>query len=255
MGVEPGRPSGPRDKAKPLWRRRRSVPRQLHLGLGHPPRASVSPSAQLGSACLPGWAAPTRGPSAGPTLGSPAQKRKKETRPQPRFPSPPPRDPGLWGAPFETPCKGRRNCGVGAPTPHSTLPAAHPPNPRCRCGMALPVSVAGAPVTIGYSGHRSAEAKGRWAQEQQLAWKGGEPSSQALHFLEASDKDLGPSPSAALPPLSPGGGGGVPGHRDSDQGSAHFASPGSLTPHTSKMSPAPFGAELWRVPFPRVSSS
>lgn len=95
LGVEPGRPSGPRDKAKPLWRRRRSVPRQLHLGLGHPPRASVSPSAQLGSACLPGWAAPTRGPSAGPTLGSPAQKRKKETRPQPRFPSPPPRDPGL----------------------------------------------------------------------------------------------------------------------------------------------------------------
>lgn len=112
-------------------------------------------------------------------------------------------------------------------------------------------------MTIGYSGHRSAEAKGRWAQEQQLAWKGGEPSSQALHFLGASDKDLGPSPSAALPPLSPGPGGrrGVPGHRDSDQGSAHFASPGSLTPHTSKMSPAPFGAELWRVPFPRVSSS
>lgn len=66
-------------------------------------------------------------------------------------------------------------------------------------------------MTIGYSGHRSAEAKGRWAQEQQLAWKGGEPSSQALHFLEASDKDLGPSPSAALPPPSPGGGGGCQG--------------------------------------------
>lgn len=66
-------------------------------------------------------------------------------------------------------------------------------------------------MTIGYSGHRSAEAKGRWAQEQQLAWKGGEPSSQALHFLEASHKDLGPSPSAALPPLSPGGGGGCQG--------------------------------------------
>lgn len=166
MGVEPGRPSGPRDKAKSLWRWRRSVPRQLHLGLGHPPRASVSPSAQLGSACLPGWAAPTRGPSAGPTLGSPAQKRRKETRPQPRFPSPPPRDLGLWGAPFETPCKGRRNCGVGAPTPHSTLPAAHPPNPRCRCGMALPVSVAGAPVTIGVprpraGGHRNSSWRER----------------------------------------------------------------------------------------------
>lgn len=66
-------------------------------------------------------------------------------------------------------------------------------------------------MTIGYSGHRSAEAKGQWAQEQQLAWKGGEPSSQALHFLGASDKDLGPSPSAALPPPSPGGGGGCQG--------------------------------------------
>lgn len=169
MGVEPGRQDlgALREGLKPQWCQRRSVPSAAAPLAGSPapglsfPFCSIRVRLAAPASLSPRLDCAHPGAKRRAHSGLPERKSRRRKRgPSPGFqapvslqeqagrswglgtgagpwPSPPRGTPGLWGAPFETPCKGRLNWGVGAPTLHSTLPASHLPNPRCPSSMAL----------------------------------------------------------------------------------------------------------------------